>query len=151
MSRPRTTYHQIEKLLIEGKKPREIQKSVQTTGSSICYVRRKLGIPPFKAGRPRGFKNTETRERVMEMKARGLSYSQIGKHFGFSHQRAQQYVLVQRRGPERKVEKCSDCGKLGVGLSRHHEDYTKEDTVMLCLSCHGKRTVEQHKKQTKNT
>lgn len=130
---------EIKRLLISGKRPREIKETLRgVSGSAISKIREKLGLPKFLKGRPERFENEKLPVLIRKLKALGLSYSQIGKAFGFSHQRAQQYILKRYGTVPNQIKKCSVCNKLVKRIHRHHSNYLTNHTVMMCNSCHRK-------------
>lgn len=85
-----------------------------------------------KWSRGRGFRKPEVAERVRALKVAGLSYGEIGRVFGFSHQRAQQYLAVK---PKANGRPCENCGGLNR-VSRHHTNYKTDEIEYLCTRCH---------------
>ncbi len=91
------------------------------------------------------------RAKAIEMKRLGFSYADIGMHFGFTRQRAQQIVKPVKAVCEyvqnRAGNACQDCKcKLVQGGHIHHAndeitgDYNDIEGLMyLCTSCHCKR------------
>lgn len=130
---------EIESLLKLGNRPYDIMKLFpKTTHSQIQAVRRRLGIAPFKSGRrpgggQRSKRVAERIEKAKLMKASGLTYKQIGKHFGVSRQMVQQYL----RPNITVLEKCAKCGAT-ENLLVHHRDYRFGLIEILCTSCHSK-------------
>ena len=77
------------------------------------------------------------------LKARGLTYQEIGNLLEVSRQRAQQLVTFTRKEAEQvKVKhnsECYFCHKRDGKLEFHHVTYTKNARViLLCASCHKK-------------
>lgn len=54
---------------------------------------------------------------------------------------AQQKVTdAVRRGRLQKPDRCSSCGRTGIRLDGHHEDYSKPlEVKWLCVQCHSDR------------
>jgi len=132
------TILKIEELLKVGKPPVAIIAALGTNHHEISKVRKRLGFPCFKPGAPKGHR-PQTIKRIALirlLKIQGKSYSEIGDEFGFSHQRAQQLIAKKPR-----TDVCSACGRRSKSLHGHHEDYSKDETVPLCLRCHGKMRV----------
>lgn len=99
----------------------------------IAYWRVAVDTPPFRRGRPRGIVNKSLQMKIRTMKVSGMSYSQIGKHCGLSHQRVQQYLRVRL---DSKV--CSRCGSDSNLIHAHHTDYATDRVVPVCIRCHPK-------------
>lgn len=129
--------NEIEKHLRAGMTPRQIMNILPVGGSVITHIRQKIGMPEFRRGAPPGYRNSALPILVKKLKGLGLSYGQIGRALGFSHQRAQQYVAKQNKDKDAAFGNCWNCGKLGHH-HRHHDDYGSPDTKLLCLSCHSK-------------
>lgn len=131
----------VEDLLRSGKLPREIKAALgQNTPAFGCFisrVRAKLGIPSFATGAPRGYRNKDVHEMVLKLKQMGLSYSQIGRVFGFSHQRAQRYIMQQDKRTNVGSGVCSECGLFSKVVHRHHDSYDNpNDFRLVCIKCH---------------
>lgn len=87
------------------------------------------------------------RNKAMELRLKGLSYTEIGKNLSVSRQRAQQLTRpsaeVYRQVRERVDSKCELCGVTLRSGHVHHKrvegslDYNDLDNLMyLCISCH---------------
>jgi hypothetical protein len=97
MLRAKNRAAKIVALLKAGHSPREILKEVPSiTGATVSYWRKRLGLPPFRIGQPRGLRKKEAAAEVRRLKCEGLSYSQIGKKLGFSAQNAHRYDAAQK-------------------------------------------------------
>ena len=85
---------------------------------------------------------TDRLEQIRELKISGLTYAQIGEKMGLSRQRIQQILAPQNKRYELlKTEingVCQGCGGMFDVLDRHHLDYSKDEVVFLCKSCHRK-------------
>ena len=137
-----TVRQHIEDLLKAGKTPKEIKSIIgYVHGSYVSRVRREIGMVAFSPGAPKGYRNKNIAERVRKMKVAGMSYAEIGRALGFSHQRAQQYIM--RSKPSKTPKECSKCKAIGLGFHRHHCDYNNDDVEILCPRCHPK---EKHPK-----
>jgi DNA-binding CsgD family transcriptional regulator len=93
MVRPMNRAAQIKRLLKAGRSPKEIMEEIPSiTGGTVTYWRKRLGLPSFRKGHPRGVRNKDTAAAVRRLKSEGLSYSQIGQKLGFSAQNACRYA-----------------------------------------------------------
>lgn len=127
----------IIKKLRSGLSPMQIRtEHPQIDPSQISYWRAKLGIPPFKRGRKKGhgeawFRRNRT---VRKLKSSGMTYAEIGRKYGVSRQRAQQYLMPPE--PVNAASKCEVCGDTCRLMNRHHTDYSCDQTQKLCVKCH---------------
>lgn len=88
----------IANLLQKRMRPHDIKNRLKVSGASVRYWAKKLGLHPFKKGRPvlkngehgKNFK-TDVRKLVKEMHREGRTFREIGKTLGVSWQRAHQY------------------------------------------------------------
>lgn len=87
---------------------------------------------PYKGRRP---KTTLIIKQIKNLKARGWTYREIGKRFGFSYQYAQ--MLIRPEGPRSGT--CEIC-RSNKNLGWHHDEYNDENNKIrtLCGSCHRK-------------
>ena len=96
MMRRKERAAKIVALLKAGHTPKEILKEIPSiTGATVTYWRKRLGLPPFRIGQPRGLRNKEAAATVRRLRSEGLSYSQIGAKLGFTAQNAHQYAAAQ--------------------------------------------------------
>lgn len=93
-------------------------------------------------GKPKGEKS-KNRDFARSLKQSGMTYAKIGERMGISRQRAQQLVAPSGLQKRELIEKlggvCSACGKSGIKLDLHHEDYSKPPELLLCVSCHREK------------
>ena len=84
---------QIIEMLKAGMAPRLIRKKFPgTTPAAIKYNRKKLGLPPFPRGGPRGPRNLAARIKARKLRKAGWTYAKIGAALGVSRQRVHQYL-----------------------------------------------------------
>lgn len=133
----------IIRMLSDGLRPRDILKVFpRLTESHISYWRKRLNLPTFQPGGPRGFWNRRTALVVRRLKIKGHTYSAIGKKLGFSRQRAQRYLIPRYKTAEDRTETCSECNQRKRKIDRHHDDYRTNSVSRLCVSCHNKKSVD---------
>lgn len=126
-------------LLRTGMRPCEIMaKLPEVKSPTISYIRSRIGLPPFRRGGGGYPRNKEMFERIRDLKASGLSYSQVGEIVGLSRVRTQQYLRPKTKN---KPTSCQRCGFIGI-LHAHHTDYLTGSHEWICASCHGKATQE---------
>lgn len=130
------TYTEIvSPLLIGGASPREIRKIYPEISSNcIGQVRKKLGMPVFRRGRPIGTKDLLKLDLIRSLKIKGKSYREISELFGVSRQCIQQTIRPRTSLLGQKCRKCGSASK----LHRHHPDYSTDYIEYLCVSCHAK-------------
>lgn len=109
--------------------------------SMVSYYISVSKLPPRSPGRRPGEtgKTIEIRTMARKMKADGMTYAKIGKHFGVTRQRIQQIITTHEAV---KNGKCENCGRECKSLHRHHTDYMKDKISNLCCACH----TRSHKK-----
>jgi len=65
------------------------------------------------------------------------------------------HTLLKRAIEKGEIKKpciCSKCGKQGIKINGHHEDYSKPyEVVWLCDVCHKKRHVDIRKKNAQQS
>lgn len=87
--------------------------------------------------------HSEIREQILRLKSEGRSYASIGMVFGFSRQRAQQYLVPKLS----TIGVCKQCGFKGNSLHRHHADYATNIIELLCNSCHSRELWREKHEQ----
>ncbi len=98
-------------------------------------------------------KNMERYERALAMRLEGVTFREIGRRLGVTHQRAQQMLsptpTVARKIKERAGNRCEECQEPAAGNVGHvhhraavgmtAESYNAEPNLtLLCNSCHRK-------------
>lgn len=73
-------------------------------------------------------------EKIMRLKASGVSYSRIGSRLKMSDT-AVQHMLS--KDLPKAAGKCAKCGTT-KRLVNHHYDYTGDKVFILCVTCHAK-------------
>lgn len=83
----------------------------------------------------RFYRDHKLKSQVIQLKAQGITYAQIGRTFGFSRQRAQQ--IIRPNVPAKTI--CEQCGR-PAKTHAHHEKYTPDNDQIkqVCASCHSK-------------
>lgn len=129
----------IDTLLVKGSLPLEIRNILTCSPSLISQRRKKLGIGKFKRGFVSGARKKSTGDKpqqIRQMKASGMTYSQIAKRFGTSKQAVQQLIKPKIN----RVGRCSQCSQFFQHLHAHHTDYIMDKIQLLCVSCHAFKT-----------
>jgi hypothetical protein len=98
MKKLKASAEQIIRLLKAGVTPRFIRKKFpQTKPADITYRRRRLGMPPFPRGGPRGPRSMAARIKARRLRQAGWTFAKIGAALGVSRQRAHQYLSERKR------------------------------------------------------
>ena len=106
-------------------------------------------------------KTKVTKEKMIEMKLNGNTYSQIAKELNISRQRVQQIISPPKELRDYIVKKYSGlCAKCGIQVNRaghiHHTSSTDENyndidnLILLCLSCHRAEHKGDSQKRREN-
>lgn len=120
----------------------DIGRKLDIPTTNIRYYLRKLGITKNGAGtpitkNPNGARVSETRTKIVALKASGMSYKEVARTVGLSKQRTHAILMM---GAPVVGSECASCRITTKKLFRHHEDYSKPDSVVwLCASCHMTR------------
>lgn len=102
--------------------------------------------------RPRGTKNPQRFEQMMEMRRRGMTLRAIGEHFGITVSTVSGQLNPDKKyargavsvricsGTMQRPDHCERCG-IKCKPDAHHPDYSKPlDVIFLCEACHYKDT-----------
>lgn len=137
----------IEKMLLAGRLPREIEAALNVKVPTV--IARRLGLPLFKRGRP--ISTPTLTEPVLILKRQGLSNRKIAKILQVSHQRISQVFYPEKNRARAftrwnikinkviKPIKCSSCAT-ECQPEAHHINYSDPmDIEWLCKNCHSAR------------